>query len=363
MNKERIKNVLLITHELSMTGAPVALQYMARQFKRDGVFVAVLSPQDGPLRDEFLQDGLTVIVDRTITGNAEWFKWAGAFDLIVVNTVVVYQIINQLSGKDIPVIWWTHDGEMSFQLGANELLPQTVGKNIHVIGGGGYAKRIMDKYRPKYRAGELVYCVPDYAADLSEEPEFIIDRKGKEYLFASIGSIDKRKGQDILAEAVERLPDRYREKCLFLFVGRNNDQGVYEKVLNLSEKYPENVELIKEVSRDEIRDVYRQSTAVVCTSRDDPMPVFMTESLMLSVPVVCSEYTGTYSLLKDRESGLAYHNNDPTELTDALLYVINHPHDVRNMGYAGRKVYENYFTEEAFRKNLYDVIEALDIYG
>lgn len=33
MDREHIKNVLLITHELSMTGAPVALQYMARQLK------------------------------------------------------------------------------------------------------------------------------------------------------------------------------------------------------------------------------------------------------------------------------------------------------------------------------------------
>lgn len=93
------------------------------------------------------------------------------------------------------------------------------------------------------------------------------------------------------------------------------------------------------------------------------MPVFMTESLMLSVPVICSEYTGTYSLLNNQESGLVYHNNDPIELMDALLYVINHPDGVRNMGYAGRKVYENYFTEEAFRRKFYDVIEGLATYG
>lgn len=363
MDRKYIKNALLITHELSMTGAPVALQYMARQLERDGVFVTVLSPQDGPLRVEFLKDNLTVVIDSTITGNTEWLKWAGAFDLIVVNTVVVYQLIIQLSQINIPVIWWTHDGEMSFQLGANELLPQTIGKNIHVIGGGGYAKRIMDQYRPQYGAGELVYCVPDYASDLSKDFRYRIDRKGKEYLFSSIGSIDKRKGQDVLVEAVNNLSDQYREKCLFLFIGRKNDDWVYSKVLELREQYPGNVELITEVSRDDIRDVYRQSTAVVCTSRDDPMPVFMTESLMLSVPVICSEYTGTYNLLEHKKSGLTYHNNSPMELAEDLIYVIEHLDDIRNIGYAGRKVYENYFTEEAFRRNFYDVIEGLEAYG
>lgn len=145
------------------------------------------------------------------------------------------------------------------------------------------------------------------------------------------------------------------------FVGRNNDDEIYNKILELRERHSENVKLITEVSRDEIRDVYRQSTAVVCTSRDDPMPVFMTESLMLSVPVICSEYTGTYSLLDHKKSGLTYHNNDSDELADMLIYVLEHPDDVHHMGHAGRKVYENYFTEEAFRKRFYAVIEGIDL--
>lgn len=359
MKRESIKNVLLVTHELSMTGAPVALQYMARQLRDDGVFVAVLSPQNGPLCEEFLRDDLTVIVDSTITGNTEWLKWAGAFDLIVVNTVVVYQVIEQLSERDIPVIWWTHDGEMSFNLGANELLPQLIGENIHVIGGGGYAKRIMDKYRPQYKAGELVYCVPDYATGLSKDYTFMVEMQGREYLFSSIGSIDKRKGQDIFAEAVRMIPSVYRDKCLFLFVGRDNDHEVYKEILALKEDYPQNIAMITEVSREAIRDIYRQSTVVVCTSRDDPMPVFMTESLMLSVPVICSEYTGTCSLLEHKKSGMIYHNNDAAKLAELFMYVIDHPDDIRAMGIAGRKVYEGFFTEEAFKNNFYKVIEEL----
>lgn len=359
MEVENLRNVLLISHELSMTGAPVALQYMGRQLKEDGAFVVVLSPKDGPLREEFIKDGLTVIIDESITGSKEWIKWGGGFDLVVVNTDVIYHVINQLSGLDLPVVWWTHDGEMSFELGANELLPQTIGKNIHVFGGGEYAKRILDKYRPQYHAKELLYCVPDFKDMLSETYKIMIDKKGKDYLFSTVGSIDQRKGQDILAEAIRGLPYSYLERCLFLFVGREGDEDVYNKVKLLKGDFPEDIEMITEVSRDEIRDIYRQSTAVICTSRDDPMPVFMTESLMLSVPIICSEYTGTFGLITDRENGMIYYKNSVEELTKLLQYAIDNPKRIEEIGINGRAVYENNFTEPAFRDNFYHVIAEI----
>ncbi len=359
MKSEDLKNVLLISHELSMTGAPIALHYLARQLQQDGVFTTILSPKDGPLRGEIVNEGFTVIIDDSITGSTEWLKWAKSFDLIVVNTVVIFHVINQLSGMDIPVIWWVHDGEMSFELGANELLPQKIGHNVMALGGGGYAKCILDKYRPAYHADELIYCVPDFADTLDDELSILIDRKGKEFLFSSVGSIDARKGQDVFVDAIRRLPAEYIERCHFLFVGRGNEDKVYDKVVKLQQDFPENVSMITEVSRKEIRDIYRQSDVVVCTSRDDPMPVFMTESLMLSRPVICSEYTGTYSLITENENGLVYRNNSAVELEELLRFAINNPQEMAIIGGNGRKVYEKHFTEAAFRDNFYAVLKKI----
>jgi len=359
MKSEDLKNVLLISHELSMTGAPIALHYLARQLQRDGVFTTILSPKDGPLRNEITNEGFTVIIDDSITGSAEWLKWAKGYDLIVVNTVVIYQVINQLSGMDIPVIWWMHDGEMSFELGANELLPHKIGHNVMALGGGGYARRILDKYRPEYHADELIYCVPDFADTLDDELSILIDRNGKEFLFSSVGSIDTRKGQDVFVSAIRRLPIEYIERCQFLFVGRENEYKVYNEVVKLQQDFPENVSMIMEVSRKEIRDIYRQSNAVVCTSRDDPMPVFMTESLMLSRPIICSEYTGTYSLITENEDGLLYRNNSPEELETLLRFTIDNPQKMAIIGKNGRKVYEKHFTEAAFRDNFYAALRKI----
>lgn len=355
----QVKSVLLLSHEMSMTGAPVALQYMAKQLKEDGIFVVVLSPKYGPMVEEMLEDDILVIVDGTIGGNSEWIKWASNFDLIVVCTVVPYHNIEQLEQTNIPVVWWIHDGEMSFQLGANKLLPYKLCNNIHVYAGGGYACRIVKKYRPSYMIQELLYCVPDYAQTLSSEWKYEIVNPNNKLIISSIGSIDRRKAQDVLVKAIRSMsPDLFKQ-CLFLFIGKNNDDAVYQHIVKLKEDYPQNVQTIVQVSREEIADIYRQSAVVVCTSRDDPMPVFMTESLMLGIPVICSDHTGTYDLLKDGVNGLTFKSENINDLKDKIEFAIENREQMYRIGQCGRKVYEDNFTKEAFRKALYEMIEKI----
>ena len=356
---DSVRSVLLLSHEMSMTGAPVALQYMGRQLKEDGIFVAVLSPMDGPMVGEMIRDEIPVIVDATIGGNTEWIKWASNFDLIVVNTVVPYHNIEQLEETGLPVIWWIHDGEMSFQMGANKVLPLSLHDNIHVYAGGEYACRVVKKYRPAYDVQELLYCVPDYSQNLPADYRFPISNPANKLIISSVGSIDKRKAQDVLVKAIRKMQQDDIEKCLFVFVGKNNDETVYQQIVQLKSDYPNNVHMIPQVSREEIADVYRQSTVVVCTSRDDPMPVFMTESLMLGVPVICSNNTGTYGLLKDGENGLTFKSEDATELKEKLLFSIKHGEQMKSIGQRGRQVYENNFTKKAFRSALYRVIKEI----
>ena len=359
MNINKIISVLLLSHEMSITGAPVALQYMGRQLKNDGKFVAVLSPVNGPMVSEMLQDKIPVIIDSTIGGNSEWIKWASNFDLIVVNTVVPYHNIVQLEKTNLPVIWWIHDGEMSFRLGADRVLPRSLHDNIHVYAGGEYVYRVIKKYRPNYDVRNLLYCVSDYSYTLSPNYQLQIPNPKNRIIISNIGSIDIRKAQDVLVKAIRELPQEDIKKCLFVFVGKNNDNSIYQQIDRLREDYPDNTYIIPQVSRKEISDVYRQSTAVVCTSRDDPMPVFITESFMLGIPVICSSNTGTYDLITDGKNGFTFKSENINDLKTKLHFIINNHEYARDIGKEGRKLYENFFAPNAFREELYKIIQEI----
>lgn len=353
------RSILLVSHELSLTGAPVALHYAAKTILENGNYPVVVSPYGGNLRKELTADGIDVIIDPTINGSDFWIKWASNFDLVIVSTLVQYHSIMQLNNLNIPVMWWIHEAKESYTRGADKLIPNEVGKNIHVFCGGGYAKDTLKHYRPLYNVDELLYCVPDYVSEIDSNYRYkLSDIEGK-FVFTTIGTVEKRKGQDIFAKAVMNLPEEYIKRCRFFIIGKNVDDTVYKEVLLLKEKYPEQVATINEVSRSEIRDVYSQSDAIVCASRDDPMPVFMTECLMLSKIAICSENTGTASLLQDGVNGFVYKDNDYLKLSEKMMYVIDNSKDLAGVREKGRKTYEAYFTEEAFHSKISKVIDYL----
>ena len=48
------RDILLVSHELSLSGAPIILAHLAKWCRANGIFVVVMSPVDGPLRETFL---------------------------------------------------------------------------------------------------------------------------------------------------------------------------------------------------------------------------------------------------------------------------------------------------------------------
>ncbi len=150
-------------------------------------------------------------------------------------------------------------------------------------------------------------------------------------LFATVGSFERRKGQDIFCKAIRLLPPEVREKASFLFVGKAADKEMMDAVRALTADYPENVFYRKRLDRPEIKSLMEQCTCVVCASRDDPMPTFVTEGLIFGKPSIVSEHTGTAGLITEGVDGFVYHNDDPQQLAKVLEHAIEHPEELAAM--------------------------------
>lgn len=357
--KEVKKKILMITHELSMTGAPIALMNAAIILKEDGNLPVFLSPYEGPLKDEIVKYGIPVLVDGGINGNDWWLKMAAAFDLVMVSTLSEYKVIPLLERMGTPTIWWVHESKASYELGADKVLPQKIGDNIHVYCGGAYAQKMLKRFRPSYHSDILMYGIEDILKQkTSIEGYRLPDIEGK-MVFLSIGTHETRKGQDILAEAIRSLPETFLKQSRFFFLGRMVERKIHEAVLKLKEDMPNVVEIIDEVSRMELMSVYQQCHCVICSSRDDPMPVFMTEAMMLSKVCLCSENTGTASFIEDGKNGYIYTKDNPVELRNKIMQVMENQPQLCGIGENGRTVYENHFTMEIFADKLLEVVSTV----
>lgn len=356
-------NILLVSHELSRTGAPVVFLQMAELLKEAGYFVVVISPDYGPLREKFLSAGIPSIVDSSIANYRMYspdkvpdkvsYALDGMiydFDLVICNTMVTHNIINCYSKTSVPILWWLHEGKVSLELFSSSL-PKKIPDNVSVYCVGKYVQEQLKKFGVSYPTKELLYGIKDYSGQSCE-----VSTKKVRFVFP--GSFEIRKNQSLLIDAVKLLPREIAGKAEFIMVGNYWDEVLYNSLKKKSESI-ENIKFMNSIPYDELMELYRSMTCMVVPSIDDPMPVVLTEAMMLSKLVLCSNGTGTSRYIEDGVNGFVFDYHNPEELCKKMTYIIENAGDqaLTDIAKEGRKVYENHFTEDAFRKNLLDAVE------
>ena len=350
------KRALLLSHVLDMTGAPIVLVSAVPVLRQMGYEVAVLGPGDGGSLSLFVEAGATAITHPDCVSSSMLWGLATAVDLVVANTIVEVKAIRALNGAPVPVLWWLHDAFVGYGY-LSHLIPRTLESNIRVCAVGSHATAAMHEHRPNFAIGQLIYGLPDYAQDTFEP--YDISYAGGLPLLVSVGAFELRKGQDILVQAIRMLPDAIRAKAAFLFVGKGADKRLLAEVQQLVADYPANVFYVSRLTRSEIKSLMDQCACTVCSSRDDPMPTFVTEGLIFGKPGIVSEHTGTAGLITEGVDGFVYHNDSPAELVEAMAKLIEHPGLSARMAPACRALYQRYYSKEAFANTLREQVEAL----
>lgn len=352
ITKEQNKgSILMVSHDSLLGGATIALQYAARALNKNGYYVTFLLPEEGGMIQELEKDDIHYIVDSTLYGSDDWMRYAGNYDVVFLSTIVLGKYIRKLTKYTQKIIWWVHEASEYYQKISLEDYDISDIEGLRVYCGGSYAQKMFQQYFPGMESKVLLYGMPDYAK-LKQN-----DNDSERLIFLSIGTIEKRKGQDILVDAIHYLTDDERMQCRFVFIGKNVQEDVYEKITDLHKTYPESVEMMKPISRDELMCMYEKCTCVICSSREDPMPVFMTECMMQARIAICSENTGTAGVLRDGYDGLIYQNNDPRLLAEKIRYVINQRGNLEQMKSNARDTYEKVFAMEVFEEKICEELQ------
>jgi GT2 family glycosyltransferase len=349
--------ILIISHELSQTGAPMVVATTARTLKNQGFFVIVASFKEGPVLYDILSDDIPVVIDQNLA-NYRWrlpdevpqvishsFKSVMyEFDLVIINSFVCHNIVNCYNGTTVPIIWWLHEGRTSFENGTYRYMPKKLGNNIHVLCVGKYVQNTLKKFGINYESEILLYGVEDTYTPLRE-------KLTEKVRFIFPGSFEKRKNQKLLFEAIQLLSEEAKEKSEFICIGPYWDQTFYDQLKQQAEKI-KNLTLLEPIPHDKLMDLYDTCDCVVVPSIDDPMPVVLTEGMMLSKILLCSNMTGTAYYIKDGVNGYIFDCNDAKTLAEKLEFIIRYRDQHDDMKREARKLYEEHFSMAAFTENL-----------
>lgn len=347
--------VLLISHNFSYTGVPVALKNMANVLRRMGYSVLMAAMEGGTFTKELEIQSIDYITDLAICYQMQSFVDAmRQMRAVVVGSFSLYQFVNSLGDMRIPILWWIHETDGRYYTG-KEKLPKH--DNVTFWAGGNRVKRVFLEHYMHVKIEKLQYCIPDF--DKEMPVSFLEQKRDGCMTVAIIGTVDRRKAQDILLEAAIKIPLQYKDRFRIIMIGRlNEDDLSFAEEIRSLQKQMCNLQWISEITQGELDIFYEYIDVLVCSSRDDPMPIVVTQAMMHEKICVISEDVGQAEFIKQQENGFVFHREDVHELMEILMWLIDNKDKHIEIGKSSRKIYDEEFSEEIMEQRLKTILET-----
>ncbi len=354
--------ILLVVHEFSRTGAPYAALYLAQAlFALHGVRATIISPKDGLIRQEFEQEGFPTVIDPLLfnyaTYSPEAYRFVANFEQVIVSSLAAFGFIRYFRGIAKHLTWWLHETDTGFTsvttIATDLPLLFACCESIWLCSPLCFPLAL--QYTSQDKLHLLLYGCKDKA--ILHRPH----ESGK-MVFSMVGSMEPRKGQDIFLNAIERLPQKLRANAIFRVIGsplaHQESELFYKDVLTQAARIPE-VECFESMPQDKLLDFYAQTDVLVSASRDDPMPIVVTEGLMFSNVCLCSSAIGHAQLLQHRKDALLFTTESAEELAEQMAWLLQNPSELAALGAAGRRLYEKHFLISSFANNVEKLIQHI----
>ncbi|MDE6528424.1 MAG: glycosyltransferase, partial [Muribaculaceae bacterium] len=351
------RGVLLLSHEMTLTGAPRALFNMAVALKKSGYKPVILSLRGGDLMEEARAAGVPVFVDPLIPFDfiGEHImrrQYFGSFPVVLFNTIDMMAHVGHYLGLPCHRIGWIHEARQGYpKAGLSEGFGRIAG------------------------LFEQIYCVSDYARDVAIRHGAVPDKTGLlpfgiEPLAATAsgetgeappdgrlrivvaGSVSEWKGCGVLAGALRKLNAETASRIKIVIAGRVVDMAIERQLLcdNAVE-----VECLGTVSHNRLMNIMSESDLLLCPSLDESMSIACIEAMQHCKPVVTTDATGIASFITDGENGFVIPAGNSEALAEVLERVGGMRESLSEIGKRGRDIYARNFTLEIFEQRVKEV--------
>lgn len=340
----KTNGIILISHESLRYGAEYLLLHIAEELVKQGENIYIISRQVGPMNLEFAKyapvqiaptDAMFVktirklrdqygykrmILNTAICGN--WTKTAKDAGYTVVSLIhELPGVLEELSAVESARSMIRYSDSAVFpseEIKKRDLeyLEEPDNSRIHIKAQGVYFK----KPTP-------MEC-QEASKKLIEKHKMNTDRK----IVIFVAGTCKRKGFDIFADVARKMPE-------YLFVQAGELTEMYYK---MKETLPSNLICIGKLDSIMLSGLYELADLLLLTSREDPLPSVVFESLLFGKPVVGSRTSGGIRDIINGKNGILTEETTAEAFVEAVRMVMKQLETMK------RYIIENVHYENSF---------------
>ncbi len=338
--------LLLLTHNLSLEGAPLfLLEYATYMVREAGFDLEVLATQDGPLRAAYEALGTHItLVDAAplyaspdedtfhhrlaeLSHHVDWDR----IDLVVCNTLVSFWGVLMARRAGKPSLFYIHESttvyrffDAKLELPLHALVHAALGRATHTLF---LCAATRACYEDSNRHGNF-RLVPSWIhldsidefrrrhtrAEMRQKHGFDDD----EIVIANIGTVCERKGQHIFIRAIKHFNQHQGHRGKFRFVMVGERPGIYLDLLrrDLTRLGLPNVTLVPETR--EVFDFFVAADLFVCTSYEESFPRVVMEAMAFRTPMVTTDVHGIAEMIGQRQQGYLVPPGDHVALSQMM---------------------------------------------
>lgn len=361
---DRLRRVVLFTHNLTREGAPLLLWEFARHLAGQGVQVTVVSPEPGPLARLYAElNAAVIVVDTTdlqsaataadlaqaITRLAPAIPLADA-DLVVANTLPSYWGVHLAHRAGRPSLFCIHESttpaafyldamapatlpliESTFRLATHVAFPTDatrayyrpwLARDNHGIHPSWIDVGMIDRYHASHPRVELRQALGLAATD---------------QLVVNVGIVCDRKGQHLFVRSVDLLWRRaptLAASCQFVMVGGRDTAFDRQLAATVAQLGRPNLRIIP--ATDQPLAYYGAADLAVCTSYEESFPRVIMEAMASHVPILSTGVHGINDMLTTGQSGWLVPPGDTHALAEGLRYMLSHSAEARTFAITAR---------------------------
>lgn len=358
------QRLLFISHDFSRSGAPLVLQQLAIYLRDQGYRLRVLSPEEGPLYQQYLDSGIETQIAPDLLDDARIIaEHAMEHDLVLANTILSWRAVHAASAMGKPCLWWLHEGEAGQNLARfNIRVQSTFSVAQKVIFPSQNTAELYTRFTP----GDnfvTVYIGVQIAEPVNNISP--IDVESSKFRILSTGSLEPRKGQDILLKALLSIPDSARENMECYLIGRILDPQFHSRLERIiRRKNLHQVHMVGEIAPEEVWSYLETADVFVLPSRNEVLPSSVLEAMAMGNAVVASRVGGVPEILSDGITGILFPPEDPLALADILVNLYHNQDLVNSLGKRAKEVVRERYTRTSFNLQMKALIkETLNEYA